>query len=83
MVDGIRQIEQAIGNGIKIPGSKEQSNIVIVRKSIIAACRIKKGEIFTRDNLAVKRPGNGVSPMKYWQMLGTRAERDYEEDEVI
>lgn len=83
MVDGIRQIEQAIGNGIKIPGSKEQSNIVIVRKSIIAACRIKKGEIFTRDNLAVKRPGNGISPMKYWQMLGQRAERDYEEDELI
>lgn len=83
MVDGIRQIEQAIGNGIKISGSKEQSNIVIVRKSIIAACRIKKGEIFTRDNLAVKRPGNGISPMKYWRMLGTRAERDYEEDELI
>ena len=55
----------------------------LIRKSIIAACRIKKGEIFTRDNLAVKRPGNGISPMKYWQMLGQRAERDYEEDEVI
>ena len=83
MVDGIRQIELALGNGIKIPGKKELANSVVVRKSIVAAGQIAKGEAFSKENLAVKRPGNGISPMRYWEMLGKTADRDYAEDEVI
>lgn len=83
MVDGIRQIELALGNGIKIPGKKELANSVVARKSIVAAGQIAKGEAFSKENLAVKRPGNGISPMRYWEMLGKTADRDYAEDEVI
>lgn len=83
MVEGIRRIEQAVGSGFKLPGKSEQGNMVAARKSLIAAKTIKKDDLFTRDNLGVKRPGNGVSPMDYWDYLGRRAERDYAEDELI
>lgn len=83
MVEGIRQIEQAVGSGFKLPGTSEQGNMEVVRKSLIAARTIKKGDLFTKDNIAVKRPGNGISPMNYWDCLGRRADRDYAEEELI
>ncbi len=83
MVDSIRNIEMALGNGLKKVSSSEQKNISIARKSILAACEIKKGEVFTEDNLTVKRPGNGISPMKWDEVLGKAAKRDFVEDELI
>ena len=83
MVDCIRNIEKALGSGIKIPSKSEQKNIVIARKSIVAKCAISKGEKFTEDNLAIKRPGDGISPMKWYDVLGQVAKRDFFEDERI
>ena len=83
MVDSIRNIEKALGNGIKIPSNSEQKNIVIARKSIVAKCNISKGEKFTEDNLTIKRPGDGISPMKWYDVLGQVAKRDFFEDERI
>lgn len=83
MVTSIRNIEQAIGNGYKTVSASERKNIVIARRSIIAATDIKRGEVFTEDNLTVKRPGNGVSPMRWEEVLGQIAKRDFSEDELI
>lgn len=83
MVTGIRNIEKALGSGIKTASGSEKKNIDIARKSIVARRKIAKGEILTEDNLAVKRPGNGISPMKWYEILGTEAVRDFEEDEMI
>ena len=83
MVDAIRNIEQAMGDGSKHVSESERKNIAIARKSIIAARAIKKGEPLTEDNLTVKRPGNGISPMKWKEVIGTVAIRDFKEDEVI
>lgn len=83
MVIAIRNIEKAIGDGIKQPAESEIKNIAIARKSIVAAKAIKKGETLTESNLTTKRPGNGVSPMKWFDILGTQAIRDFEEDELI
>lgn len=83
MVEGIRNIEKALGNGIKTASNSEKKNIDIARKSIVARKKIVKGELLTEDNLAVKRPGNGISPMKWFEVLGTEAIRDFEEDEMI
>lgn len=83
MVASIRVIEAAMGDGRKKPSNSEKKNIVIARKSIVARRDIKKGEILTEDNLAVKRPGNGISPMKWFEVLGTAAARDFVEDELI
>ncbi|MGN8774679.1 N-acetylneuraminate synthase [Candidatus Weimeria sp. HCP3S3_B5] len=83
MVSSIRNIEQAMGDGIKKPSESEIPNIIVARKSIIAARNIKKGELFTKDNITTKRPGNGISPMKWQEVLGTRAKRDFMEDELI
>lgn len=83
MVTAIRNVEMAIGTGIKNPSPSEQKNIVIARKSLVAACEIKKGEIFTEDNITVKRPGNGLSPMRWYDVLGSMAKRDFQEDEMI
>ncbi|MDE6386378.1 MAG: N-acetylneuraminate synthase [Lachnospiraceae bacterium] len=83
MVAGIRNIEKALGNGIKTASGSEKKNIDIARKSIVARRRIAKGEILSEDNLAVKRPGGGISPMKWYEVLGTRAVRSFEEDEMI
>lgn len=83
MVDAIRNIELAVGTTGKCVSPSERKNIVIARKSIIAARDIKTGEIFTEDNLTVKRPGNGVSPMKWDEVIGQRAIRDFREDELI
>jgi len=84
MVEGIRNIELAIsGTGIKEPSISEQKNISIARKSIVAKNNIKKGDIFSEDNLTVKRPGTGISPMKWDQIIGTISPNDFEEDQII
>lgn len=83
MVEYIRNIEKALGNGIKIPSNSEMSNKAIVRKSIVASCFIEKGDFLTEKNITVKRPGNGISPMKWDEVLGQIAKRDFKEDELI
>ena len=83
MVRGIRCIEQALGDGTKTATSSEKKNIPAVRKSIVASRPILKGELLTEENLTVKRPGTGVSPMRWYEVLGTRAFRNYRKDELI
>jgi N,N'-diacetyllegionaminate synthase len=83
MVASIRNIEKALGNGIKTPSRSERKNIDIARKSIVARCAITKGDLFSEDNITVKRPGNGISPMRWFDVLGKMAKRDFEEDELI
>lgn len=83
MIDAIRTVEIAMGTGEKQPQPSELGNMAIARKSLVAATAIHKGEIFTEQNLTVKRPGNGISPMKFWEWMGKTAHRDYEADEII
>jgi len=83
MVNAIRNIEQALGSEVKKPSASEQPNISVARKSIVAKKVIKNGELFTEDNLAVKRPGDGVSPMKWDEIIGKKANKNYLEDEMI
>ena len=83
MVDAIRNIEVALGDGKKLPAESEKKNMVVARKSIIAKRNISKGEIFSEDNLSVKRPGEGISPMMWFDVLGKVAIRDFKEDELI
>lgn len=83
MVRAIRVVEKAIGNGRKFVAKSERKNMNIARKSLIANAVIRKGEIFTEKNLTVKRPGDGMSPLLYWSMIGEVASRDYEADERI
>ena len=83
MVKSIRKIETALGDGNKIVTSSEYENIVIVRKSIIAKRNIKAGELFCEENITTKRPGSGISPMKWFDVLGKTAKRNYKEDELI
>jgi N,N'-diacetyllegionaminate synthase len=83
MVTAIRNIEKALGDGIKKPTPSELKNMHVARKSIIARRDIKKGEIFTTENITVKRPGSGISPMRWYEILGTVAQKDYKEDELI
>ena len=82
-VKAVRDTETALGTGIKIPGASELRNKDIVRKSIVAKCRIRKGEILTEENLTWKRPGDGISAMKWFDVLGTAAVKDFEYDEQI
>ncbi len=83
MVKAIRNIEAALGDGIKKPSESEKKNIEIVRKSIVARCPIRAGEIFTEDNLMTKRPGNGISPMRWNDVVGKAAAKDFVADELI
>jgi N,N'-diacetyllegionaminate synthase len=83
MVKAIRNIEKALGDGIKKPSKSESKNIEIARKSIVAKRDIKKGEKFTEENLTIKRPGNGINPMRWDEILGQIARKDYKEDELI
>jgi N,N'-diacetyllegionaminate synthase len=83
MVSAIRIIDQALGNGIKEPSPSEIKNIAIARKSIIAAVDIKEGDVFTEDNLTVKRPGNGISPLQWNVLIGKSATKDFYEDDLI
>jgi N,N'-diacetyllegionaminate synthase len=83
MVRSIRMVEKALGDGIKRPTSCEKANSVVIRKSLVAAKPIKAGEVFTPCNVAVKRPGTGISPQKWPRVIGKRASRDYLKDQLI
>lgn len=83
MIRAIRNIEKALGDGIKKPSPSEIKNMTIARKSIVSAKPIQKGELFTEINLTVKRPGNGISPMRYDELIGTIAQKNYHEDVLI
>ena len=83
MVSSIRHIEKALGDGNKTPSLSEKKNIAVARKSIVAKRIINVGEVLTEDNITVKRPGTGISPMKWLDVIGAQAVRDFEEDELI
>jgi N-acetylneuraminate synthase len=83
LVSAVRDISQALGEATKVPGEVELKNAAVVRKSLVAARAIRAGEPFSAENLTVKRPGTGRSPMDYWALLGQTADRDYQSDEVI
>lgn len=83
MVDAIRNVERALGTSEKIVSESEKSNISVARKSIVAATNIKKGDIFSENNLTTKRPGNGISPMRWNEIIGRIADREYKIDEMI
>jgi N-acetylneuraminate synthase len=83
LVQAVRQVEAALGSPHKSPTPSERRNMHVARKSLVAACDVKAGEKFTPQNVAVKRPGTGVSPMRYFQYLGTTAEREYRAEELL
>lgn len=83
MVQAIRNVEDAMGDGVKRITDSERKNIVIARKSIVAAKKIRKGEVFSEDNITTKRPGSGISPMRWNEVIGQMAKRDFEEEEMI
>lgn len=83
MVTSIRNIEVALGDGVKRTSNSENPNKAITRKSIVAKREIIQGEILSEDNITVKRPGHGISPFKWFEVLGTKAIRDFSEDELI
>ncbi|KAI4443433.1 N-acetylneuraminate synthase [Schaedlerella arabinosiphila] len=83
MVRAIRNVELALGSMEKKPSESERKNISVARKSIVAARRIKKGEILSKDNITTKRPGNGLDPMRWKEVIGTFAVREFQEDELI
>lgn len=83
MVSAIRNIERALGDGIKRPSPSEIKNIPIARKSLVALCDIKKGDLFSIANLGAKRPGLGISPMHWDDLIGKPARRDFSGDELI
>ncbi len=83
LVDAIRAVEVALGDGIKAPVAYEIDNLAVARKSIVAAAPIRRGEVITAAQLAVKRPGTGRSPFDLWSVIGSIAKRDYQADELI
>lgn len=83
MVDAIRGVEKALGLGNKYPATVELKNMSVARKSLVASCPISAGEFFSVENLAVKRPGNGLSPMQYWELLTRKAGRCFSADEAV
>ncbi len=83
MVQAIRNVDMAIGSGYKCVTDSERGNMAVARKSIVAAADIAEGDIFTEQNLTVKRPGTGISPMRWNEVIGTRASRTYHPDELI
>jgi N-acetylneuraminate synthase len=83
MVAGIREVERALGTGIKQPSPSEKRNIAIARRSLVALRKIKRGETFSSENIGAKRPGHGLPPAMYWDLLGKTSARDYDEDDLI
>lgn len=83
MVSSIRNIESALGNGMKMPTESERNNMLVARKSIIAKKAIRVGEVFSEENITVKRPGDGISPMRWYEVLGKIASKNFTEDELI
>lgn len=83
LCDSVHRAEQMIGSGEKEVTDSERKNIIIARKSIVARCNINKGEILSEQNLVCKRPGNGISPIRWNEVIGQKAKRDFKEDELI
>lgn len=83
MVRSIRNIEKAIGSDVKVPSPSEKKNIVVARKSIVAKTSISEGEMLSEENITTKRPGTGISPLKWFEVIGTKAIRNFEKDELI
>ena len=83
MVRAIREVEISLGNGIKTKTNSEIKNMQVVRKSIVASQKIKKGQIFTLDNITTKRPAGGISPMEWYNVLGKVAIKDFDLDDFI
>ena len=83
MIQAIRNIEQALGSTVKKPSPSEAKNKSIARKSLVAKTSIKEGEFFTEENLTIKRPGTGISPMRWDEVIGTKAVNNYQEDDLI
>lgn len=83
MVKSIRNIEKALGSGLKEIRPSELTNLEIIRKSIVANCDIEKNELFTNENLTTKRPGNGITPMEWDNIIGAKAKRNFKKDELI
>ena len=72
-----------MGDGIKKPSKSEQPNLIIARKSLVASCPIKEGEVFSENNVSVKRPGIGISPMNWDSIVGSIATKNYQMDDLI
>ncbi|WP_061255843.1 N-acetylneuraminate synthase [Leptospira interrogans] len=83
LIRQIRDIETAIGDAVKRPTESEWKNRIVARRSLVASKPISKGELFTEENLSCKRPGNGISPLKYWEYLGQPSQFSYTVDELI
>lgn len=83
MVKAIREVDQALGSGRKAPTRSELGNARVARKSLVAARPIRQGTALTKEDVAVKRPGTGISPLRFWEILGRTADRDYETDELL
>lgn len=83
LVNSIRNVEKALGNEKKQPSKSELKNKLVARKSIIAKKNINKGDIFDVNNITVKRPGSGISPMRWYDVIGSKAKKDFKEDELI
>ena len=83
LIKNIRIIEQSIGNGEKILQKCELKNKIIARKSLFAHKDIEKGELFSQENIIAKRPGNGVNPMDYWDLIGTKTSKDYSLGDLV
>ena len=83
MIESIRNIEKALGDGVKKIEKSEKSNKSVARKSIVASHKIKKGEIFTYNNISIKRPGTGISPMQFDKILDTKSDYSFEKDDLI
>jgi sialic acid synthase SpsE len=83
LVRSIRETSVSLGEGIKAPQDCELENMVVARKSIVASEDIRKGDMLTEENITTKRPGNGISPMRWKEIIGTRASRAFRSDEMI
>ena len=83
MVAALRNIVQAFGDGVKRPSSSELKNMPVARKSLVAATVIRVGEAFTEHNMTVKRPGTGISPMRWDEVVGRKATMDFQVDDLI
>jgi N-acetylneuraminate synthase len=83
MISQIREVEMSLGSSVKKPTPSESANRAIARKSLMAGCDIKAGEIFDANNMVAKRPGTGISPMQYWSLVGTVASKNYQADDQI
>jgi N-acetylneuraminate synthase len=83
MIASIRDVELALGDGRKVPAAEEIANRAVARRSLVAVKPVRRGELFSEDNLGVKRPGDGIPPIEYWAYLGKKANRDYAANEAL